>query len=219
MSFKEFLNEAKASNNVTVQGTFEFKQIGGPGEKKAGLDFSVTVYRTGAGKFDSITLHPTDRNYYNYLKIGRGMHTEIKAKNFEHFLHSGHVEVLVLPSNDTNLKDGDAGAYSFQFDKHALAQIKDAAGDTSNNTSVRAPQGPRALKGIETGVKVESDTRAIVTCDNDTADKIKKEVHDSKSKIGVRVMARKEGSKVYIDTADKTGLDKALAQVNKILDK
>jgi hypothetical protein len=68
-------------------------------------------------------------------------------------------------------------------------------------------------------IDVQSDTRAIVAVDSDTAATIKKEVHNTKAKIKVRVMARKDGAKVYIDTADKDGLDSALEQVNTILGK
>lgn len=219
MSFKEFLQDINegTSTSIKVKGTFIFDQIGGKGETKHNLEFNVSMYRTGSDKFDHISISPNDRHYYNYLSIGRGMHATIKAKDIAHFLKSGYINVLVLPANDTNLKDGDAGSYNFQFDKAALEEIKNAVGDTTQTP--RKAQAPRELKGITVGIEEVSDTRAIVTCDNETAELIKKQVHDSKSKIKIRVMERKEGAKVYIDTADKAGLNSAITQVKKILNK
>lgn len=221
MSFKNFLQEQlvnEASPTTTkVHGTFIYDTHGGKGEIKHGLEFNVEVYRTNADKFDHINVYPTDKRYYSYVNIGRGMRVEIKAKDIDRFLKAGGATALILPFNDSNEKDGIAGTYSFKFDKAAMDQIADAVGDTSQ-TPRKAP-APRALKGITTGIEEVSDTRAIVTCDNETAELIKKQVHDSKSKIKIRVMERKEGAKVYIDTDNKAGLDSAIAQVKKILDK
>ena len=65
-------------------------------------------------------------------------------------------------------------------------------------------------------IEIKSDTRAIVACSMRDAKRIKEEVHNSKAKIKVRIMERKDGAKVYIDTADKDGLAAAIAQVKQM---
>jgi len=73
------------------------------------------------------------------------------------------------------------------------------------------------IKKDKPTIDVQSDTRVIITTDDETAKVMKKEIHNTKAKIKVRIMKRKEGAKVYIDTADKDGLDKAIDQVKEIL--
>jgi len=59
-------------------------------------------------------------------------------------------------------------------------------------------------------IKRDSDTRAIITIDDEMATQLKKSIHNARAKIKVRIMKRKDGAKVYIDTNDKASLDSAL---------
>jgi len=65
-------------------------------------------------------------------------------------------------------------------------------------------------------IEIKSDTRAIITVDNITAEDIKKLVHDAREGIKVRIMNRKDGAKVYIDTKNREGLNIALDKVRDI---
>lgn len=64
---------------------------------------------------------------------------------------------------------------------------------------------------------IKSDTRAIITVDSETAKSLKTGIHDAKAGIKVRIMDRKDGAKVYIDTKDKKALDTAIEQAKLIM--
>ncbi len=66
-------------------------------------------------------------------------------------------------------------------------------------------------------IKRDSDTRAIITIDDEMATQLKKSIHNAKAKIKVRIMKRKDGAKVYIDTDDKASLDSALEKAAEMM--
>lgn len=65
----------------------------------------------------------------------------------------------------------------------------------------------------------QSPTRAIIATDDKKAVQLKKSIHNARAKINVRIMKRKDGAKVYIDTDDKASLDSALKKVDTIIKK
>lgn len=83
------------------------------------------------------------------------------------------------------------------------------------NAELFAPKN-KSVADSET-IEIKSDTRAIVAIDAATAVEIKKQVHDSKAGIKVRIMDRKDGAKVYIDTESKEALSAAIAKVKSIV--
>ena len=65
--------------------------------------------------------------------------------------------------------------------------------------------------------KIDLDNpRAIVDADNRDADLIKKQIHDTRNGIKVRVMKRSSGNKVYIDAKDGKALQLALDKLKKM---
>ena len=92
--------------------------------------------------------------------------------------------------------------------KQLLSDIETWAG---KNAALLVP------KGAKPTIDRSTDTRVVITATNDQATTIKKAVHNAKAKTMVRIMKRKDGSKVYIDTIDKESLDTAIKTVEKIL--
>lgn len=84
-----------------------------------------------------------------------------------------------------------------------------------NKDVVNPPKMNKSVSDADL-IEIKSDTRAIVACSMRDAKRIYDEVHNSKAKIKVRIMERKDGAKVYIDTADRAGLDTAIEQVNAL---
>jgi hypothetical protein len=66
-------------------------------------------------------------------------------------------------------------------------------------------------------IEIKSETRAIVAVDAATAVAIKKAIHNTKAGIQVRIMDRKDGAKVYIDTESKDALSAAVAKVKSMV--
>ncbi len=91
-------------------------------------------------------------------------------------------------------------------------KLSDLAKDVEKWT--KANVKPKAAAG---DIKRDGDTRAIITIDNEMAAQLKKSIHDAKAKIKVRVMKRKDGAKVYIDTNDKASLDSALEKAGAMI--
>jgi hypothetical protein len=83
------------------------------------------------------------------------------------------------------------------------------------NAALFAPKN-KSVADSET-IEIKSETRAIVAIDARTAIEIKKQVHSSKDGIKVRIMDRKDGAKVYIDTKDNETLKAAIAKVKSII--
>ena len=82
------------------------------------------------------------------------------------------------------------------------------------NAELFAPKAPKAPKPT---IDRSTDTRVIITATDDQAIAIKKAIHNSKTKTMVRIMKRKDGSKVYIDTADNASLETAIKAAEKLL--
>jgi len=83
------------------------------------------------------------------------------------------------------------------------------------NAELFAPKN-KSVANSET-IEIKSDTRAIVAVDANTAVAIKKAVHNSKEGIQVRIMDRKDGAKVYIDTEDKETLSAVIAKIKSLV--
>lgn len=68
-------------------------------------------------------------------------------------------------------------------------------------------------------IEIKSDTRAILSLavDSNQGEAIRKQLHDSKAGIKARLMDRKGGVKIYIDTDNKESLDAALAKAKSII--
>ena len=63
-------------------------------------------------------------------------------------------------------------------------------------------------------VKHEGDTRSIVTASDDHAEHLKKTFHGKNAKV--RIMKRKEGNKVYIDSKSKEHHDEIKSKLDKM---
>ena len=72
-------------------------------------------------------------------------------------------------------------------------------------------------KAVAGDIKRENDTRAIITIDDKMATQLKKSIHNPRTKTKVRIMKRKDGAKVYIDTNDKANLDAALKKASAMI--
>ena len=73
------------------------------------------------------------------------------------------------------------------------------------------PEQPKAKGGP---VKHDGDTRSIVTASDDHAAHLKKTFHGKNAKV--RIMKRKDGNKVYIDSKTKEHHDGIKSKLNKM---
>lgn len=77
-----------------------------------------------------------------------------------------------------------------------------------------AKHHPETPKAKAASVKHEGDTRSIVTASDDHAEHLKKTFHGKDSKV--RIMKRKEGNKVYIDSKSKEHHDGIKSKLDKM---
>lgn len=92
-------------------------------------------------------------------------------------------------------------------------QINDVNNWARKNSALFMPK-PKSKGG---DIDISSDVRAIITTDEETANKIKKDVHNARNKIKVRIMKRKDHVKVYVDTEEPEDLDNSLDTIRDVL--